>query len=234
MMKKNILLSLVFLFGAGLIFCQNKTVEYKDISFQEDLDFMTISIAYPEFPAYPALSKTIAKDILNNYKAGKSNGETNWEDMIEDYQGEEFYEGSPSKYDYTIDYEVTESEDYLSVIFMEFIYLGGAHGYTTTSTYTISRKTGKKVDLKKLVGMNYKKISQACRESLIKDLIEENPFEQEDDGWLLEYIESGTQPEKRFFSTYAVNGNKVIITFDAYAVAPYVYGPQIVELPLKK
>lgn len=232
-MKKTLLLILTFSITLGSLFSQKVKTEVKPISFTENSDCMTVAVSYPEFPEYAEFSKKLEEFSLKSYEVGKDTGITLYNEMIPEMG--DFYEEYGIKYDYSLDYEVSENEDYLSVLFMEGTFYGGPHGQLTYYSFTINKKTGKAPSLKKLVGMNYKQISKACRQSLYVDLLEEEDydFEEDETNWLIDYIDSGTGPSGKFYGTFVVCDDKVIIVFDPYAVAPYVYGPQFVELPLK-
>lgn len=55
-----------------------------------------------------------------------------------------------------------------------------------------------------------------------------NQTVQEKDKWM---IEEGAKPLAKNYKHWNIAKNAILITFDEYQVAPYVYGPQEVEIP---
>lgn len=47
-------------------------------------------------------------------------------------------------------------------------------------------------------------------------------------------IEEGTKPIAKNYKNWNLESDSIVITFDEYQVAPYYYGPQEVEIPLKE
>jgi len=44
-------------------------------------------------------------------------------------------------------------------------------------------------------------------------------------------VTQGTKPESKNFKNWNLQADSILITFDEYQVAPYVYGTQEVEIP---
>lgn len=226
-MKKHLLLTLIIsilFFSCG----GQKSLEVTESEFTENLEYIEISIKYPQIKKYPELTQKITDYINKQCESYKTDSKEFWDD-IHTYD---------DAYDYTSNccyeetFEIAESKKYLSITTNEYVYLGGAHGGVIISTWTINKKTGEEISLENLTGMNYEQISKECRRQLIDTLITNNPYEDEDTEWLEEYIENGTEPQADFFKVYAVSENKVTVTFNQYQVAPYVYGIQSANLPL--
>lgn len=127
-----------------------------------------------------------------------------------------------------ITYEVlNDKDDILSVKFDEYLYLWGAHGTPTITTFTLNKKTGKLITFssKKIL----EKFSKLVRPALTKYLTE---IEMSDGNWILEW----TEPMWANFSTFTLesdgNGKILSITFyfQPYQVAWYAAGMPAVKI----
>ncbi|OOM73774.1 anti-sigma-V factor RsiV [Clostridium puniceum] len=102
-------------------------------------------------------------------------------------------------------------------------YLGGAHGMTTRTSYTIDKEKEKLLTLKELFVQGYS-YSDIINKS-IKEDIEKHP----DD-----YFNSGSEfkgiGENQSFY---IEGDKLVIYYQLYDIAPYVFGIPEFKIPLK-
>lgn len=198
-MKKSTYLILILFSVAVLIMfsgCNKKTGIYNIDHFEEETDFIEVSIDFPELKNYKELSDSISEGIKDTYLSYREEAQEFMEEMLS-YKDENS-EWVVPKYDYDVTFEVTETKKYLSVLVQEYVYLGGAHGGNIFTSYTINKKTGENVGLEKLTGLNFEQISAACRESLIEDLITKNPnnYDWEDLTWLEDYIKMELLPRQ--------------------------------------
>lgn len=123
------------------------------------------------------------------------------------------------------------SSKYASILFSYYYYTGGAHGNTTTSSYNYDFENKKKIELEDLFAENFdylKFISDYC----IEDIRKQN----EDQGYTpdMDWISGGASPDQANFKTFLITENSLIILFDPYQVAPYVWGIVAVNIPFSK
>jgi hypothetical protein len=69
------------------------------------------------------------------------------------------------------EYEIMENNlNIYSILYKKYQYTGGAHGMTEFIVYNIDKKTGKEVELEKILGKNYQsKIVEKINEKIKKD-----------------------------------------------------------------
>ena len=118
---------------------------------------------------------------------------------------------------------ISAGHDVLSLMFVNFFYLGGAHpgSYHWSVNYDFS--TGQELTLGDLFipGSPYlERISEYC----IPELTEKLEF----DIW-----EEGAVPTPENYQVWALTSEGVLIIFDEYQVAPYAAGPQQVIVPFE-
>lgn len=226
-MKKVYIVSLIFCLFA-IISCGTKEFsEYKNVEIIPEVPFFDAIITYPEFSNYKDLSELIKNDALLSFETVVEDSKEWWENYNSGFK-EFFGDEQDSKFGFDVSCIVSENKKYLSVLKTTYGFTGGPHGFTKLKSYTINKKNKKIVELPDLVGMTYQQISDYCRDILKTKLI----IDQNEDNWLLDNIYDGTQPSKEYFQTFTVTGNSVIIHFEEYTVAPYVFGEQEVEIPL--
>lgn len=130
---------------------------------------------------------------------------------------------------------------------------GGAHPIPVDAGYVYDRKLGKLITLDDLFNDPDKarnRLSQMARQALRQKIIE--PAEQNDQGNSAaenrDYVENlgtmldeGTQPTPENFAEYVLVAPKgsddisiLRLFFSTYQVAPYVYGPQAVDIAVDK
>lgn len=122
-------------------------------------------------------------------------------------------------------YIVTKYNDNIISLYNDYYeYLGGAHGSTTRTGYTIDRINEKIINLKDLFleGFDYKEIiNKDIREEIRKD------------------------PDKYFYSPenfkgildnqgFYISGNNIVVFFNQYQIAPYVAGIPEFKIPVEE
>lgn len=102
-------------------------------------------------------------------------------------------------------------------------YLGGAHGITIRTSYTIDRKQEKLLTLKELFqeGYNYKDIIN----KEIKAEINKNPENYFDSGDIFKGIDEN--------QSFYIEDENLVIYYQLYDIAPYVFGFPEFKIPLK-
>ena len=229
-----LLFSLLFISCATLPSAGKKdskriSYSYKTVEVSEKLDYLETKIKYPEFDAYPELNKRVANTILSNWKSFKSYSKNEWTDIVTLNS-----RGSTklSSFEYLVNYEVSSSNDIISILLNTYIFNGGAHGNTNLTSINYQVSSGKYIDVQSASGMTYNEISSICRSALYKKLIENDktgmpPSEQDA---LQGMINTGAFPQAGNFEIFTVDGNKVYIYFEPYSVAPYSYGIQKIQV----
>jgi hypothetical protein len=99
---------------------------------------------------------------------------------------------------------------------------GRAHPYHTHEVLSFNMTTGKEIKFNELFKANshyLNVIAKYCKTYLNKNLEDKT------------FIDEGTKPEAKNFRNWNIEENGLKITFDEYQVAPYVFGPQEVEIP---
>lgn len=102
-------------------------------------------------------------------------------------------------------------------------YLGGAHGMTTRSSYTIDKEKEKLLTLKELFVQGYS-YSDIINKS-IKEEIEKHPSDYFDSGSEFKGISEN--------QSFYIDGNNLVIYYQLYDIAPYVFGIPEFKIPLK-
>ena len=102
-------------------------------------------------------------------------------------------------------------------------FLGGAHGITTRTSYTIDKNKEEFLNLNDLFKPGYDYLSVINKE--IKKQIENNPEDYFDLGKGFK----GINKNQEFY----LDKNNLIIYYQLYEIAPYVYGIPEFKIPLK-
>ena len=102
-------------------------------------------------------------------------------------------------------------------------YLGGAHGMTTRTSYTIDKEKEKLLTLKELFVQGYF-YSDIINKS-IKDEIDKNPENYFNSGREFK----GISENQNFY----IEGDNLVIYYQLYDIAPYVFGIPEFKIPLK-
>ena len=153
------------------------------------------------------------------------------ERLVENKSKEELKFKLPS-FEYLVTYEVSNSNDIISVLINTYIFNGGAHGNTNLAAYNYQVSSSKFINIQQASGMTYNEISSICRNHLYKKLIDEAkskmPPSEEDS--LREMINTGAFPQAGNFEIFMIDDEKVYVYFEPYSVAPYSYGIQKIRV----
>ncbi len=132
-------------------------------------------------------------------------------------------------------YEVTfRDSDRISVLMHYYSYVeGAAHPNTHTSGLTYDLKNNRMLTLADLFAPEsdwVKPLYDLVRADLIRQLMALSPdLTEEAAAQMLTAF--GFEPKAEIFGTWNTGPDELILTFDPYAVAPYVFGPLTVRIP---
>lgn len=155
--------------------------------------------------------------------------------------------------DYSLDLTFTvarRTADFVSVAASGSSFLGGAHGMPIVGSFNLDLSNGKLTALSDLftdAQAGLKALSAECRRQLegrYEARLRENPGamtpaqQVADIRSMKQWIEKGTAPDAGNFAVFLIDGLDtraigVTVIFPPYQVAPYVDGPQQVEVPAK-
>jgi len=128
--------------------------------------------------------------------------------------------------DYDVDVIHPDHHNAVMVRFnIEGMQAGRAHPYHTHQVLNYDLNTGKPISLSDLFKHNsqyLKLIAELSRKQLLAKL---------PDKTISDMIKQGTQANLKNFKNWNIQNDTLLITFDEYQVAPYVNGPQEVEIP---
>lgn len=212
------------------IFTSCETVEglqnEEYVVIEENEDYLTTNITYPQFSDMPALSNRIKNTVENGWKNFKVNAQRDWNEISS-------LNRTIPPFEYMVKTEVSGSGDIVSVYLNTYLYAGGAHGETFITTINYNKATGKEVNIQEVSGYSYEELVEISKKQ-IYDLIskhEEKGTEAYNN--LAEMIETGLTPYSGTFQSFTVKGNNLYIYFDPYTVLPHNFGVITVKANLK-
>lgn len=208
-------------------------LNYSLISEKNTFDYFQYEITYPKFSNNPVLNKAINEHFLKYFKELKGSAKEEWTTMNEErlyysqIESDITYSAPPPLEYFGSPDHFWESSDFLSIVYDEYSYLGGAHGNPLTYTITYSKKQNKIVNIEEASGMSMDRISHLCYEVLLEQFDDDGPRD-------LPWLQSGTEPVPENFNTFAIteDGKYLIVYFNPYQVAPYSYGMLSVKIEL--
>ncbi len=127
----------------------------------------------------------------------------------------------------SIDYDVSALKPANQIILsvrlsIEGMQAGRAHPYHQHQVINFDLSKGKTLALRDIFkpGANYLSVFAKYASQKLNAQLK--------DTWM---IKEGTAPIAKNYQLWNLQGDSILITFDEYQVAPYVYGPQEVEIP---
>ena len=213
--------------------------------------YVKIDVKYPHFTKTDAnFNLKIENFLKNGIEEHKKISKDNWEGRFDMQTAGENIPKIPAteeeKFYFYSDYTVVQSNStYISFILTYGGYSGGAHGYENRVSYNYDVKNNKDILLKDLFPNNpqyLSYLSEKSRESLKKNYAtvteEDKKYSdaealEQSMNWLLESIETGTEPKEENFTAFTFTGDKVKIYFGQYQVGPYSIGSPEVEVGRK-
>lgn len=112
------------------------------------------------------------------------------------------------------------SEGYVSLLFYNYLYTGGAHGNTMLTAKVLDSKKKEVLGLNEVLNGSYFSKLQALARKQLKDKLGEEAF-----------IDEGTETVSDF-SVFVLSNDSIIFYFPHYQVAAYSYGIQKAGFPL--
>lgn len=175
-----------------------------------------IRIYYPYTP-YSTLNQAIESFIQGQIKDFKQN-------MKE-------YPLSPLQF-YTLDisYQTYTYKNYITYVFEIFLDTGGAHPNTYIHTISYNKKTDQIVTINTLIKEQPNILETLSKESRAK-LMTSDKFKEANIEDIKDMIIEGTNAVEKNFRNFAFSKDGLILFFENYQVAPYVYGSFEVTIP---
>ena len=187
----------------------------------KNLDYLKEDIKIPQLvdgndeKKINLINNVINKDILPKVEEA--------EKISKEYFGGAGQETPTFPYEIYSKYTITEDNNVLISLYNDYYeYLGGAHGMTTRTSYTIDKEKENLITLKELFvqGYNYSDIIN----KKIKEEISKNPENYFDSGKEFKGIN-----EKQSFY---IDGDNLVIYYQLYDIAPYAFGIPEFKIPL--
>lgn len=199
-----------------------RKIELGEKSINKNLDYLKEDIKIPQLingndeKKINLINNVINNDILTKVEEA--------EKVSKEYFGDPGL-GSPIfPYEIQSKYSVSENNSSIISLYNDYYeYLGGAHGMTTRTSYTIDKEKESLLSLNDLFikGYNYSDIINGE----IKKQISKNPEN---------YFDSGSEfkgiGEKQSFY---IEGDDLVIYYQLYELAPYAFGIPEFKIPLK-
>lgn len=175
-----------------------------------------IDISVPYFEGFEnadevnRLIRNLTVDWIGNAKAGAKELKELKDEWAE--KGEEL----PNYFvSLIINYDYMKNGDILSLRLNTYYYAGGAHGMSFIYPITVNTRTGKIYEFKDLF-----KEEVNLDETITKKIL--NEIEKDPSGYFEDYKETILSKNGNY--NYYFDGNKLVIYFDLYDIAPYAAG----------
>lgn len=233
---KNISRSLIFcaliLSSILLYSCQSTKIDgdslpknYKDLysmtTENDNLPHIEYKLEYPLFKDFPVINKEI-NEIVKTCKNTISSSKIDWEEQKAMNGGY-----APGRYSSFLTTEkIFIDENYISIQFENYSYLGGAHGNTLIQTITYNRNTRRVITLPELTRTSLDQTADFC----YNHFLSQRNIDQITD---LDWLQTGTSPDPENYRVFFYDGKNAIVTFNHYQIAPYSSGIFDVTIPLK-
>lgn len=183
----------------------------------------TIDIEYPQLVGADAAKTDAFNKAISAFVAKRvSEFKKNVKEMMTGRSDADDWPGTDLDISYTTTYA---DKSVISVFVMTYQYTGGAHGGTASTTFNYDLNSGQLLKLADAFQPNsayLKTISAYCTTALLKDLGEDADKE---------WIRTGAAPKAENYRSWSITEDGLQITFDAYQVAAYAFGPQEVIVP---
>lgn len=184
-----------------------------------------IFAVYPEISGVESAGKfnSVVKNRVNELIAG-------YKKQLADYSAEDI-KSMPKEIglEQQIGYDVVMgNNDFVSLLFSDYAYMGGAHGMTTYSPVNYDLKNNRELQLADIFEPNSGYL-KTISEYSIADL-KKRVGDMSDDEW----IGKGAGAEMENYSNWNLTKKGLMITFEPYQVAAYAAGPQTVIIPYNR
>ncbi|MGH2575824.1 MAG: DUF3298 domain-containing protein [Ignavibacteria bacterium] len=218
---KAIILFFVLLLNQCSFSADDYKIVYKKIGEENNALNYSIAVRYPQIKDMK--NKDIQKNFNDYVYTLISNEVDTFKASMRQWESSMNY-GSEFAISDTIFFK---SDSLISIRFNGYSYYSGAaHPNTFFISLNYDLKQSKVLSLSDMFSEGYlKKISDICVDELTKR------FEAGAD---LNWINEGAGPKEDNFKVFNLTEKRLLITFHAYQVAPYVAGPQEVEINYSK
>jgi len=188
----------------------------------KNLDYLKEDIKIPQLvygndeERINLINSVINNDILSKVKDAEKTSKEYFEESGQEKP--KFPYGIYSKY------TIAEENSLLISLYNDYYeYLGGAHGMTTRTSYTIDKQKESLITLKELFVQGYTYADIINKK--IKEDISKNPENYFDLGNEFKGISEN--------QSFYIEGNNLVIYYQLYDIAPYVFGIPEFKIPLK-
>jgi len=197
-----------------------------------------IKFRYPEisFQVNPAIEKKINAEILEQilqpiFKPSENPTiEGMMKEFISDYNNFIIETGSSQGWVLTRDIEVRFfNDDFISIIYSEYSYLGGAHPNNFVLFSNYSLKSGNKIKLSDILADEYLPELTKIAEEEFRKLKNLNTTQT--------LNEAGYWFEDNLFylnNNFALNDSTLTFYYNKYEISAYAYGPTELDIPLSR
>jgi len=191
-------------------------------SIKKNLDYLKEDIKIPQLIDGSDEKKTsVINNVINNNILTKVEEA---EKTSKEYFGGQGQEKPTFPYEIYSRYTITQDNNTLFSLYNDYYeYLGGAHGMTTRTSYTIDKEKEGLLTLKELFVQGYPYSDTINKK--IKEEISKNPDNYFDS------VKSfkGISENQSFY----IEGDNLVIYYQLYDLAPYVFGFPTFKIPLK-
>jgi len=230
------------------------TASLVDMSFVTEVPIATASKyniatgSYPQFRnADPSFNDKIRNAVVIAQSELENNARENWNARIKTAGPNEKVGQYPNESDFYFslktDY-IQVNTNVISFVMTVSGFSGGAHGYNNLISYNYDVQKNTEITLADIFSNDkdyLKKVADFSNADLLTQFLEKlksTDYEDPQDYNLAikntkEMLNDGTKPTLENFSTFTILPDAINIYFGEYQVAPYVYGPQMVKMPLQ-
>jgi hypothetical protein len=188
----------------------------------KNLDYLKEDIKIPQLIAGSDEKKiSLINNVINNNILPKVEDA---EKTSKEYFGGQGQEKPTFPYEIYSRYKITQDNNLLLSLYNDYYeYLGGAHGITTRTSYTIDKEKESLITLKELFVPGY--LYSDIINKNIKEEISKNPDNYFDSGKAFKGINEN--------QSFYIEGDDLVIYYQLYDIAPYVFGFPEFKIPLK-
>jgi hypothetical protein len=188
----------------------------------KDLDYLKEDIKIPQLiGGFDKKRIFLINNIINNNILSEVEDA---EKTAKEYFGAQVQEKPIFPYEIYSRYTITKDDTPLLSLYNDYYeYLGGAHGMTIRTSYTIDKEKESLIRLEELFVEGYP-YSDIINKN-IKEQISKNPDDYFDSGKIFKGI-SGNQ-------NFYIEDENLVIYYQLYDIAPYVFGIPEFKIPLK-
>ncbi len=199
--------------------------DYQTITETEKAEHFTYKTEYPLFSENEVLNEAIKEQIVNPVKKTSRDTKEDWKLEAEERKTAFGDTSFPPYESLTTLESVVESENFISIVFHDYTYTGGAHGYPCKKTLTYMKSEDRIVNIMKATGLSLDKISRLCYDELLTLMDKEQISD-------IQWIQEGTEPETENYRAFTFDGRTLTVFFNPYQVAPYASGIIKIEVEL--